>query len=423
MRWKIDSDLTIVVVGLGYVGLPTAVAFSKKYKTIGIDIDNELVENLVDGVDDKGQFDFETLTLNPNLHFSSTFQKLKERVAYIITVPTPVTENKEPDLSYLIEASQLVGEVLKVGDLVIYESTTFPGCTEEICVPELERTSGLSLNADFGVGYSPERLSPGNAIPLTDIVRVSSGSNKDVANMVDDLYSSILLAKTYRTPSIKVAEAAKLIENCQRDVNISFVNELALLFDKMGIDTQEVLKAAKTKWNFLDFRPGLVGGHCISVDPYYLIHKAKALGYAPEVIGAGRIVNENMGRFVAHKCMKLMTQKGISLRGAKALILGFAYKENCGDFRNTKVIDIHNELKDFGLEVSIFDPWVSSSKVLEVYGIDLLKDYSINQYDLIIHAVPHKTFEKAYLEIKRKRNPIIFDVQAVWPRDYVDGTL
>lgn len=408
MHWKIDTDLTMVVIGLGYVGLPTALAFSKKYKTIGVDTNLARINVL------KAEYG------TSEVSFESNIPKVIGRKVFIVTVPTPVNENKEPDLSHLIDASSSIAKVLESGDVVIYESTTFPGCTEEVCIPELIAGSSIELNTDFGVGYSPERINPGAQENILEIVRITSGSNEAVSAFVDALYQSILNVKTYQAPSIKIAEAAKLVENCQRDVNISFVNELALIFDKMGLSTTEVLDAARTKWNFLDFRPGLVGGHCISVDPYYMIHKSKTVCYIPQVIGAGRRVNEDMGKFVAHKCMKLMTKRNIPLLGSKALILGFAYKANCSDFRNTQVIDLYHELVDFGLEVDLVDPMVDSKKVLSTYGVQIKELEDPNAYDLIIHAVPHNSFKNLYKSIKQK---VIFDVSGTWPMAYIDGTL
>ncbi|MCL4143822.1 UNVERIFIED_CONTAM: hypothetical protein GTU68_019583 [Idotea baltica] len=402
MHWKIDSSLKIVVLGLGYVGLPTAIAFSKKYKTkyktIGVDTNNKRIEELKKGVDRKGGFSKGEILENLNLVFETQISFAQERTVFIVTVPTPVTAKKEPDLSFLTEVSKEIAFVLKMGDLVIYESTTFPGCTEEVCIPILELHSKLKLNIDFGVGYSPERYSPGETKRVESIIRVTSGSSKGVAEMVDKLYGSIMEVGTYLAPSIKVAEAAKLAENCQRDLNISFVNELALIFDRMNISTSEVLKAAKTKWNFLDFKPGLVGGHCISVDPYYMIHKARALDYDPKVIGAGRLVNEEMGRFIAHKCMKLMTRKGIALNETKVLILGFAYKANCSDFRNTKVIDLYKELLGFGVQASVYDPLVDNTEVSKESGLELEEKLNLEDYEVVIVAVNHDCFVTLNLE-------------------------
>lgn len=389
-----------MVIGLGYVGLPTALAFSKKYNTMGVDTNLARINVL------KAEYG------TSEVSFESNIPKVAGRKVFIVTVPTPVKENKEPDLSHLIDASRTIAKVLESGDVVIYESTTFPGCTEEICVPELIAGSRLELNTDFGLGYSPERINPGAQENILEIVRITSGSNEAVSAFVDALYQSILRVKTYQAPSIKIAEAAKLVENCQRDVNISFVNELALIFDKMGLSTADVLDAARTKWNFLDFRPGLVGGHCISVDPYYMIHKSKTIGYVPEVIGAGRRVNEDMGKFVAHKCMKLMAKRNISLFGSKALILGFAYKENSADFRNTKVADIYRELSDFGLQVQVYDPVVNKNEVYEKYGIKLCENLPNKNFQLIIKAVSHKIFQHND-SLYNKSEAVFFDVKSM----------
>ncbi|MGL4630424.1 MAG: nucleotide sugar dehydrogenase, partial [Leadbetterella sp.] len=349
-------DIQICIVGLGYVGLPLAVEFGKKYPTYGVDINKSRIQDLKIGFDFTKETTKDEILSSTNLHFStdiSSFSANGTRV-FIVTVPTPIDKYKKPDLSPLISASKSVGKVLRKGDTVIYESTVYPGCTEEDCVPILENESGLKYNVDFFCGYSPERINPGDKErTLTNIVKITSGSTPEIADFVDSLYNSILLNGTHKAPSLKVAEAAKLIENCQRDVNISFVNELALIFDRMAIDTNEVLEAAGSKWNFLPFKPGLVGGHCIGVDPYYMIHKAESLGYFPAVIGAGRRINDNMGLFVANKVVKLMIQKGIQIKGSKALILGFTFKENCPDIRNTRVIDIYEELKEFGLLVDL----------------------------------------------------------------------
>jgi UDP-N-acetyl-D-glucosamine/UDP-N-acetyl-D-galactosamine dehydrogenase len=423
MHWKIDETIHVVVIGLGYVGLPTAMAFSEKYQTLGVDIDSNKILDLKSGIDNTCQFTKDQILNTKHLQFSEEIATNASKTVYIVTVPTPIRENKEPDLSFLEKASLAIGKQLKKGDVVIFESTTFPGCTEEVCIPILEKASKLHLNIDFGVGYSPERLSPGDSKPLSEIVRISSGSNEEVADFVNKFYQSVLNVPVYKAKSIKVAEAAKLVENCQRDVNISFVNELSVLFDKMGIDTSQVLEAAATKWNFQNFKPGLVGGHCISVDPYYMIHKAKEFDYNPAVIGAGRFVNESMGKFVAHKCLKLMNKKGISQPNAKAIILGFAYKSNCSDFRNTKVIDVYKELKEFGLEVDVVDDIVDSKKVYSTYKLDLKKMGDLNEYDLIIHAVPHSSFNGLYQGIKNRELKVIFDVTGAWPENFFDGSL
>ena len=341
---------------------------------------------------------------------------------FIITVPTPIDAYKKPDLSYLTDASVAIGKLLKKGDIVIYESTVYPGCTEEDCVPVLEKWSKLTYNKDFFCGYSPERISPGDKErPLTKIIKITSGSTDEIAERVDQLYRSIIEAGTYKAPSIKVAEAAKAIENAQRDINISFVNELALIFDKMGIDTSDVLDAAATKWNFLKFKPGLVGGHCIGVDPYYLVHKAQSLGYYPQVISSGRLVNDGMGLFIAKKTLKQLIANGAQIQQSRILILGFTFKENCPDTRNTKVIDIYHELKDFGLAVDVHDPWASAREVRQEYGIELIHEIGATTYDGIILTVAHKQFlELDINRLKRNEKSIVFDVKAIFDRTLVD---
>ena len=365
----------ITVIGLGYVGLPLSIEFSKHFKVLGFDIDEERVyqlNNLQDKTDEANLSELKKALRN-NLKLSSDRSELIDYNIYVITVPTPITDFKTPDLTYLESASELVGSNLKKGDLVIYESTVYPGCTEEVCVPILEKFSSLLFNKDFYCGYSPERINPGDKVnTLTSIKKVTAGSTPDIAEKVDLLYRTIIKAGTHKTSSIKIAEASKSIENAQRDLNISFVNELALIFDRIGIDTTEVIEAAATKWNFLKFKPGLVGGHCISVDPYYLAYKAESLGYYPEVILSGRRVNDNMGIFVANKAVKLMNQKGISVRGAKALLLGITFKEYCPDIRNSKVPDIYHELKSFGIEVSVYDPYANNDEVDKEFGIKMI---------------------------------------------------
>ncbi len=416
------NNVNIAIIGLGYVGLPLAVEFGKKYKTIGFDINLSRIEELKSGYDRTRETSAEDLKSSKYLQYESNPQNLNANV-YIVTVPTPIDNYKKPDLTPLVKASETVGKILKQGDIVIYESTVYPGCTEEDCVPVLEKFSGLKFNQDFFCGYSPERINPGDKErTLTKILKIISGSTPEIANFVDALYNSILEAGTHKAPSIKVAEAAKLIENCQRDVNISFVNELALIFDKIGIDTTEVLDAAGSKWNFLKFKPGLVGGHCIGVDPYYMIHKAESLGYFPAVIGAGRRINDNMGIFVANKVIKLMIRKGIQIKGAKALILGITFKENCPDTRNTRVVDIYTELKEYGLQVVVYDPWADKEEVKKEYNIDLLSTPSLNN-DVVILAVAHDTF--AQLEIKDiiSDNATIFDLKSFLDKDLVSSRL
>ena len=423
----------IAVIGLGYVGLPLAIEFAKKFNVLGFDIKDLRVQELNSGVDrtrevsSKVLYDVDRLK-NDNiagngLHFSSDKRELSNYNVYIVTVPTPIDKFKVPDLTHLIKASEMLGGVLKIGDLVIYESTVYPGCTEEDCVPVLERVSGLKFNKDFFIGYSPERINPGDKInTLTKIKKVTSGSTPEIAVKVDNLYNSIIDAGTHKAPSIRVAEASKAIENAQRDINISFINELALIFDHMGIDTHDVLEAAGTKWNFLKFEPGLVGGHCIGVDSYYLAYKSKALGYHPEVILSGRRVNDNMGTFVANKVVKLLLGKGHSVAGCKVLILGIAFKENCPDIRNTKVFDIYNELTQFSLDVEIYDPWANPQEVYDEYGIKLVDKPGV-EYDAVILAVSHREFLKLDFVKLVKTNGVIFDTKAFLDRSVVDSRL
>jgi UDP-N-acetyl-D-glucosamine/UDP-N-acetyl-D-galactosamine dehydrogenase len=416
------KKVEIAVIGLGYVGLPLAVEFGKKYKTIGFDINQSRIDELKNGYDRTRETSGEDLVSSVYLQYESNAQALAANV-YIVTVPTPIDAYKKPDLTPLIKASETVGKVLKQGDVIIYESTVYPGCTEEDCVPILERFSGLKFNEGFYCGYSPERINPGDKErTLTKILKITSGSTPEIADFVDDLYNDILEAGTHKAPSIKVAEAAKLIENCQRDVNISFVNELALIFDRMGIDTTEVLEAAGSKWNFLKFKPGLVGGHCIGVDPYYMIHKAESLGYFPAVIGAGRRINDNMGIFVANKVIKLMIQKGIQIKGAKALILGITFKENCPDIRNTRVVDIYAELKEYGLDIDIYDPWADKEDVKHEYGLDLSKSFG-NNYQAIILAVSHDEFLNIDMKSLSSQDFVFFDIKAVVNKNVVDARL
>lgn len=426
------SDIKIAIIGLGYVGLPLAIEFGKKYPVIGFDINSERIEELNQGEDRTKEADIEGMLEAMKMHtngsgkglrFSSAIDDLKLCNTFIVTVPTPIDQFKAPDLSPLLKASEMLGKVLKVGDLVIYESTVYPGCTEEDCVPVLEKYSGLKFNFDFYCGYSPERINPGDKLnTLTKIKKVTSGSTPDIAEMVDSLYSSIIEAGTHKAPSLKVAEASKAIENAQRDVNISFVNELALIFDRMGIDTNDVLEAAGSKWNFLKYRPGLVGGHCIGVDPYYLAHKAESLGYHPQVILSGRRVNDNMGLFVANKVVKLMIQKGNTIKGAKGLVLGVTFKENCPDIRNSKVVDIYNELIQFGLDVDVYDPHADAKEVSKEYGISLVAKPI--KYDAVILAVSHDEFIHINLnELKNSEKCVVFDIKAILDRNQIDGRL
>lgn len=415
------KESKIAIVGLGYVGLPLAIEFGKKYSVKGFDINQERVFSLNNGEDTNG----ESIVIDKldKIIFTTNPEDLKDCNIYIITVPTPIDKFKAPDLSFLINASQMVGSLLKKNDIVIYESTVYPGCTEEECVPVLERVSNLKYNIDFFCGYSPERINPGDKLnTLTKIKKVTSGSNEVIAMIVDDLYKSIIDAGTHKTSTIKIAEASKAIENAQRDINISFVNELSLIFDKMGIDTQEVLNAAATKWNFLNFRPGLVGGHCIGVDPYYLAHKAESLGYYPNVILSGRRVNDYMGVFIANKSVKLLIKNGNNIKGSNALILGITFKENCSDVRNSKVIDIYNELIQLEMNVDVMDPIADSNIVKSEYNITLVSE--IQKYDLIILAVSHDCFKNMEISnLKKANNSVLFDVKGVLTNCKVDARL
>lgn len=429
------GNAKIGIIGLGYVGLPLAIEFAKKYDVLGFDINADRVEELSKGKDRTQEANLEDLnqviadrkqTMAKNgLSFSYNTEDLSQYNTFVVTVPTPIDQFNSPDLNPLIKASEMLGSILKSGDIVIYESTVYPGCTEEDCVPVLEKFSGLTFNKDFFAGYSPERINPGDKInTLTKIKKVTSGSTPEIANRVDDLYRSIITAGTHKAPSIKVAEASKAIENAQRDVNISFVNELALIFDRVGIDTNDVIEAAGTKWNFLKYKPGLVGGHCIGVDPYYLAHKAQSLGYHPQVILSGRRVNDKMGSFVAEKVVKLMIQKDHKIKGSKALIMGVTFKENCPDVRNTRVVDIYHELVAYGLDVDIYDPWADPEEVYQEYNLTISNKLDENLvYDAVIIAVAHNEFlDFDYKQIKRN-NGVIFDTKACLDRALVDGRL
>lgn len=428
------QDKKIAVIGLGYVGLPLAIEFGKKYRVLGFDIKAARIEELQAGEDSTLEADLEGMKIATDLYkkneqiglsFSSIQEDLKNFNTFIVTVPTPIDEFNNPVLTPLISASRMIGNVLKKGDLVIYESTVYPGCTEEDCVPVLEKQSGLKFNKDFFCGYSPERINPGDKVnTLTKIRKITSGSTPAIAEVVDNLYSSIITAGTYKAANMKVAEAAKAIENAQRDMNISFMNELALIFDRVGIDTNDVIEAAGTKWNFLKYRPGLVGGHCISVDPYYLAHKAKALGYHPEVILSGRRVNNSISEFIAQKTLKLMIQKGHTIKDSNVLILGITFKENCPDVRNTKVVDIRKELVEFGANVDMFDPWAEAEEVHEEYGIDLVSKLDeTKMYNAIIVAVAHDEFKAFDFAKYKTQGAIIYDVKAFVDRDLVDARL
>lgn len=421
------KDHKIAVIGLGYVGLPLARLFSTKYLTIGYDINQTRVDELMEGNDSTLEVDDNLLkdALKNGLFCTTKIEDIKDCNIYIVTVPTPVDKNKRPDLTPLIKASETVGRVVSRGDIVIYESTVYPGATEEDCIPVIEKQSGLKYNQDFFAGYSPERINPGDKEHTVEkIKKVTSGSTHEVADIVNKLYASVIVGGTHLATSIKVAEAAKVIENSQRDINIAFVNELAKIFNLMGIDTHEVLEAASTKWNFLPFKPGLVGGHCIGVDPYYLAQKAKEYGYNPEIILAGRRMNDEMGKYVAQQVIKLMIKKGHHIKGAKALMLGITFKENCPDIRNTRAIDIYQELTDYGIEVTVYDPWANSIEVMQEYGIDTINYLpQENGYQAIILAVAHNEFLEINLDAHKKSNTVIYDVKGIISNSLTDGRL
>ncbi|MFO1352261.1 MAG: Vi polysaccharide biosynthesis UDP-N-acetylglucosamine C-6 dehydrogenase TviB [Gammaproteobacteria bacterium] len=426
--FELDLNNTrIGIIGLGYVGLPLAVEFGKRYPTSGFDINQRRILELRSGIDNTLEVEPELLRAASKLTYTDNPQDLLECNVYIVTVPTPIDEYKQPDLRPLQSASATVGKLLRPGNIVVYESTVYPGTTEEVCVPILERESGLRLNTDFFAGYSPERINPGDKQHrVTSIVKVTSGSTPAASEFVDALYKSIISAGTYKASSIRVAEAAKVIENTQRDVNIALINELALIFHRLGIDTEEVLQAAGTKWNFLPFRPGLVGGHCISVDPYYLTHKAQAIGYHPEIILAGRRINDGMGAYVAERIVKMMTQRRIPVVDANILIMGLTFKENCPDLRNTRVIDIVGEFKSYNAHVEIYDPWVDPEQARHEYGIDLIKEPAPGKYEGIILAVAHQQFKDmgaTRIRALGKPNAVLFDVKSVLPATAVDGRL
>ncbi|HIF9179498.1 TPA: Vi polysaccharide biosynthesis UDP-N-acetylglucosamine C-6 dehydrogenase TviB [Photobacterium damselae] len=416
MAFSLDKT-TIGIVGLGYVGLPLAVEFGKKQKTIGFDINAQRVDQLRDGIDLTLECSTEELVESTFLEYSANLDDLRPCNVFIVTVPTPIDEHKQPDLTPLVKASETLGQVLKQGDVVVYESTVYPGATEEVCIPVLEKISGLVFNKDFFAGYSPERINPGDKEHrVTTIKKVTSGSTPEIAEYVDSIYRQIIVAGTHKASSIKVAEAAKVIENTQRDLNIALINELAVIFNKLGIDTEEVLKAAGTKWNFLPFRPGLVGGHCIGVDPYYLTHKAQAIGYHPEVILAGRRINDNMGAYVVSQLVKAMLQKSIPVKGADVLIMGLTFKENCPDLRNTRVVDIIAELGEYNMNVDIYDPWICPKEAQHEYNVDVLTDKPNKQYDAVIVAVAHNQFKVMSIEEYQaltKQNSVIYDLKYV----------
>ena len=418
-----NTDKKIAVIGLGYVGLPLAVEFSKKYETIGFDINPERIKELNAGIDITREIDPSQFNSQNSLALTNNPSQLSHCNIFIVTVPTPVDQNKLPDLSYVLAATKMIGNLIKPGDIVIYESTVYPGCTENDCVPLLETTSGLKYNTDFFCGYSPERINPGDRInTLTKMKKVTSGSTPEIAEFIDQLYASIITAGTFKAKSIKVAEASKAIENAQRDVNISFVNELALIFDLMDIDTSDVLEAAQTKWNFLPFKPGLVGGHCIGVDPYYLAYQAEKLGHTPQVILSGRDVNDKMAIFVVHKLMKLMISKNLIIQGANILILGLTFKENCTDIRNSKVIEVYQELTALGMNVDVFDPNANPEQVKKLHNINPVTE--LKTYDAILLTVAHDQFLRLdFNSLKSSSDSVIFDLKSALPREWVDARL
>ena len=418
------NNIRIAVIGLGYVGLPLAVEFGKQHSVVGFDINKSRIAALTAGTDHTLEVSDEELTQALHLSYSSDIQALKDCNFFIVTVPTPIDDYKQPDLTPLIKASEAIGSLLKQDDIVVYESTVYPGATEEVCIPVLEKVSGLTFNQDFYAGYSPERINPGDKEHrVTNILKVTAGSTPEVADFVDEVYNLIITAGTHKAASIKVAEAAKVIENTQRDVNIALINELAVIFNKMGIDTQAVLEAAGTKWNFLPFRPGLVGGHCIGVDPYYLTHKAQAIGYNPEIILAGRRLNDSMGEYVVTQLVKTMIKKRIQVEGAKVLVLGLSFKENCPDVRNTKVIDIVHELEEYNIEVDVYDPWVDKAEAEREYNITPISKPAMNNYDGIILAVAHNEFIEMGIEQIRafgKNEHVLYDLKYVFTKEDTD---
>jgi UDP-N-acetyl-D-glucosamine/UDP-N-acetyl-D-galactosamine dehydrogenase len=421
------SNLRLAVIGLGYVGLPLAVEFGKIRSVIGFDINAGRIAALEQGQDSTREVSLEELRSAKNLRFTTTLAELKECNVFIVTVPTPIDDHKQPDLTPLIKASETVGKVLKQGDIVIYESTVYPGATEEDCVPVLERYSGLKFNRDFFAGYSPERINPGDKLHrVTTIKKVTSGSTPEVADVVDSLYREIITAGTHKAPSIRVAEAAKVIENTQRDLNIALINELAIIFSRLGIDTEAVLAAAGTKWNFLPFRPGLVGGHCIGVDPYYLTHKALAVGYHPEIILAGRRLNDAMGAYVVSQLIKAMLKRRIQVDGARVLLMGLAFKENCPDLRNTRVVDIVRELADYNVACDVYDPWVDAEEAQREYGLTPVAEPVAGRYDAIILAVSHQLFHDMGLERIRSfgnQGHVLYDLKYVFKSEESDVRL
>ncbi|MBA6224536.1 Vi polysaccharide biosynthesis UDP-N-acetylglucosamine C-6 dehydrogenase TviB [Colwellia sp. MB02u-18] len=421
------NDVKIAVIGLGYVGLPLAVEFGKKYQTLGFDINQARITELNNGSDSTLEVSDEELAETTKLSYSCQPDDLKNSNVYIVTVPTPIDQHKQPDLTPLLKASEMLGKVISKNDIIIYESTVYPGATEEACIPVVEKKSGLVFNKDFYAGYSPERINPGDKEHrVTSILKVTSGSTPEIATIIDNLYRSIIIAGTYKASSIKVAEAAKVIENTQRDVNIALINELSIIFNKLNIDTLEVLEAAGTKWNFLPFRPGLVGGHCIGVDPYYLTHKAQSVGYHPEMILAGRRLNDGMGAYVVSQLVKNMLHKRIQVEGANVLIMGLTFKENCPDLRNTKIVDIVSELKEYNMNVDITDPWCSSEQAEHEYNLSLTEKPEAGHYDAIILAVAHNQFKSLGVdEIRKlgKQHHVLYDLKYILPKESVDMRL
>ena len=415
------EQLSIAIIGLGYVGLPLAVEFGKQKPTIGFDINQQRIAELLAGHDHTLETSAEELKQAVNLRYTYDFTTLKQSNFFIVTVPTPIDDFKQPDLTPLIKSSETIGQVLKKGDIVVYESTVYPGATEEVCIPVLEKVSGLKFNQDFFVGYSPERINPGDKQRrVTNILKITSGSTPEVADYIDQVYQLIIDAGTYKAPSIKVAEAAKVIENTQRDVNIALINELALIFNKLDIDTEEVLKAAGTKWNFLPFRPGLVGGHCIGVDPYYLTHKAQSIGLHPEIILAARRLNDRMGEYVATQLIKEMVKQRIQVVGSKILIMGLSFKENCPDIRNTKIVDMVKALKEYDLDLDIYDPWVDDTEVQHEYGLAPIKELHQGQYDAIVLAVAHDQFKSMTIDQFKqlgKEKHVLYDLKYVLDKE------
>lgn len=418
------QNIKLAVIGLGYVGLPLAVEFGKKREVLGFDINARRIAELNSGIDNTLEVEPDELQQATQLRYTNDVSELANANVYIVTVPTPIDEYKRPDLTPLIRASETIGKILKRGDIVIYESTVYPGATEEDCVPVLERVSGLRFNEDFFAGYSPERINPGDKVHrLPSIRKVTAGSTPEIADLIDDLYAEIITAGTHKAPSIRVAEAAKVIENTQRDVNIALINELTLIFNKLGIDTLDVLEAAGTKWNFLPFRPGLVGGHCIGVDPYYLTHKAQSIGYHPEIILAGRRLNDGMGAYVASQLVKSMTKKRIQVQGARVLVLGFSFKENCPDLRNTRIVDIVHELAEYDVHVDVYDPWINTDEAQKEYNIQPVSSPDVGQYDGVILAVAHDEFKEMGADNIRalgKADHVLYDLKYVLERDQSD---